>query len=88
MVPLSNGNYRNHCPACLCSKHVDAKPGDRSAGCGGLMRPVELDYRPGKGQLLIHRCDRCGRVQPNRVATDCEQPDDLDAVLRVGHGLG
>jgi uncharacterized OB-fold protein len=49
---------------------------------------VELDYRPGKGQLLIHRCDRCGRVRPNRVATDCEQPDDLDAVLRVGHGLG
>lgn len=87
MVPLTNGSYRNHCPACLCSKHVDSRPGDRAAGCGGLMRPVDLTYRPGKGQMLIHRCVRCGRVQPSRVAADCEQPDDLDALLRVAHGL-
>jgi hypothetical protein len=51
------------------------------------MCPVALDYRPGKGQMLIHRCARCGWVQPNRVAADCEQPDDLDALLRVAHGL-
>ncbi|HEX2497650.1 MAG TPA: RNHCP domain-containing protein [Actinomycetes bacterium] len=87
MIPLTNGSYRNHCPACLYSKHVDGRPGDRSAGCGGLMCPVALDYRPGKGQMLIHRCARCGWVQPNRVAADCEQPDDLDALLRVAHGL-
>ncbi|HKE52871.1 MAG TPA: RNHCP domain-containing protein [Actinomycetes bacterium] len=88
VLPLTNGSYRNHCPACLCSKHVDNRPGDRAAGCGGLMRPVALDYRPRKGQLLVHRCDRCGRIQPNRVAVDCEQPDDLDVLLRVAHGLG
>ena len=88
MAPLNNGSYRNHCPACLYSKHVDADPGDRAAGCGGLMRPVELTYRAGKGQVLVHRCERCGHRRPNRVAIDCEQPDDLDALLRVAHGLG
>lgn len=87
-MPLTNGSYRNHCPACLYSKHVDADPGDRAAECGGLMRPVELTYRAGKGQVLVHRCERCGHRRPNRVAIDCEQPDDLDALLRVAHGLG
>jgi hypothetical protein len=23
-MPLKRGSYRNHCPACLYSKHVDA----------------------------------------------------------------
>ncbi|HKA69418.1 MAG TPA: RNHCP domain-containing protein [Actinomycetes bacterium] len=87
-MPLTNGSYRNHCPQCLYSKHVDDRPGDRAADCGGLMRPIALDYRRAKGQLLIHRCDRCGRVRRNRVAADCEQPDHLDALLRVGHGFG
>jgi hypothetical protein len=30
VAPLSNGSYRNHCPACLLSKHVDILPGDRA----------------------------------------------------------
>ncbi|MCI0687244.1 MAG: RNHCP domain-containing protein [Sporichthyaceae bacterium] len=88
MAPLNNGSYRNHCPVCLYSVHLDVRPGDRAAGCAGLMRPVELSYRSAKGQVLLHRCERCGQVQPNRVAVDCAQPDDLDALVRVLHGLG
>src|SRR4051794_2073561 len=30
VLPVTNGSYRNHCPFCLRSKHVDILPGDRS----------------------------------------------------------
>lgn len=83
VVPVSNGGYRNHCPACLWSKHVDERPGDRAATCGGLMRPVGLDHRSGKGLMVVHRCVRCGVERPNRLAVDTVQPDDLDAVTRL-----
>jgi hypothetical protein len=34
--PVTNGSYRNHCPFCLHSKHVDIMPGDRrNPGCQG-----------------------------------------------------
>jgi hypothetical protein len=49
VVPVTNGSYRNHCPACLWSKHVDVRPGDRAGACRGPMRPVGLDQRRGKG---------------------------------------
>lgn len=42
--PLTNGSYRNHCPICLYSKHMDDKPGDRLSKCGGLMKLMGLDY--------------------------------------------
>ena len=29
VLPLSDGSYRNHCPYCLYSKHVDIVLGDR-----------------------------------------------------------
>lgn len=88
MVPLTNGSYRNHCPACLHSKHVDVVPGDRASTCHGPMRPVRLERRPGKGLVVVHRCARCGSVRPNRVAADTRQPDDLDALARLAAGRG
>ncbi|WP_420871372.1 RNHCP domain-containing protein [Lysinibacillus xylanilyticus] len=42
--PLTNGSFRNHCPKCLFSKHVDTVPGDRASTCKGLMRPIGVDY--------------------------------------------
>lgn len=83
VVPVTNGSYRNHCPTCLWSKHVDVVPGDRSASCGGPMVPVGLDTRPGKGWVVVHRCRRCGTTRPNRLAVDTAQPDDLDEVIRL-----
>jgi DNA-directed RNA polymerase subunit RPC12/RpoP len=46
---LTNGSFRNHCPYCLYSKHMDNKPGDRESMCQGLMAPIGLDYSGEKG---------------------------------------
>ena len=73
---LSNGSYRNHCPFCLYSKHIDRRPGDRANSCGGLMRPVSMTYKRKKGWQLIHVCLRCGLRSINKVAVDTIQPDD------------
>ncbi|CAM3205768.1 RNHCP domain-containing protein [Stackebrandtia soli] len=74
---LTNGSYRNHCPFCLHSRHVDEMPGDRAADCGGVMEPVELRHKPGKGLQIRFRCLECGAESFNRVATDTVQPDDM-----------
>ena len=80
VLPLSNGSYRNHCPFCLYSKHVDKKIGDRSEKCGGLMKPVGLSYKSGKGYQIVHRCLKCGVEKVNKIAEDARQPDDIGAV--------
>lgn len=82
--PLGNGSYRNHCPACLWSRHVDERPGDRASECGALMEPVAIEHRSGKGMVVVHQCVACGRRQPNRLATDDRrQPDDVAAIAAV-----
>lgn len=79
--PLSNGSYRNHCPSCLWSKHVDIRPGDRLSVCHGLMAPVAIDHRPAKGLMVVQRCLRCGHTRANRIATDdTRQPDEIAAI--------
>ena len=76
ITPLSNGSYRNHCPSCLYSLHVDNMPGDRSNKCFGLMSPVGVRNNSKKGFQIIHRCKICGIEKVNRIA-----PDDMDAVI-------
>ncbi len=76
--PLRNGSYRNHCPRCLWSRHVDERPGDRASRCGAPMEPVDVDYRAAKGFVVVHRCTRCGIVRRNRAA-----PDDVDALVAL-----
>lgn len=74
VAPLPRGSYRNHCPHCLWSKHVDERgPGDRAATCQGQMEPVALDYRAGSQSRITHRCQMCKKTIPNVVAPD----DDL-----------
>ncbi len=69
--PLHAGSYRNHCPHCGYSKHVDAEgPGDRASSCGGLMRIAGLDQRSGKGWILLHVCEVCGKRIANKTAPD------------------
>jgi DNA-directed RNA polymerase subunit RPC12/RpoP len=80
VLPLTNGSYRNHCPSCLHSLHVDDAPGDRASDCGGVMEPIGL--RRGKKHVqVVHRCLRCGAVRPNRVAERTLQPDRFDALV-------
>ncbi len=69
--PLEGGTYRNHCPLCLWSRHVDDEgPGDRASLCQGLMTPVRLDQSGKKGWMVIHECERCGKTIPNKLAPD------------------
>ena len=86
--PLTNGSYRNHCPRCLWSKHVDNEPGDRAAACRGLMRPKRIEHRSSKGLMIVHRCTACGFIRPNRVADDPVQGDAIDAIIAVIAELG
>lgn len=63
-------DHRNHCPNCLCSKHVDIEPGDRAADCGSIMDPIAVWVRKNGEWAIIHRCRRCGALSSNRVAAD------------------
>ncbi|QIK69821.1 RNHCP domain-containing protein [Erysipelothrix sp. HDW6C] len=80
---LNNGSYRNHCPLCLHSKHVDCKPGDRKSRCLGLMRPVSYRYHSKKGYQVKHICKVCAYVRYNIVATDCDQPDSIQELMEL-----
>jgi DNA-directed RNA polymerase subunit RPC12/RpoP len=81
IMPLSNGSYRNHCPYCLYSKHVDMQPGDRKGSCSGLMKPVGLIYKSGKGYQIVHRCLVCGIEKVNKISAGSSQPDDIDVLV-------
>ncbi len=74
--PLSNGSYRNHCPFCLYSLHVDIVPGDRASPCRQLMKPIGLVHKGGKGWQIVHACTSCGHRAVNRIAVDTIQSDD------------
>lgn len=65
------GSARNHCPICLCSKHVDdINPGDRASKCHGQMQPIDIDYRKNKGYMIQHQCTKCQKTILNKVAPD------------------
>ena len=60
VLPLTNGSYRNHCPCCLYSLHIDYSPGDRENDCNGLMKPIGFHNHSKKGWQIIHRCQKYG----------------------------
>ena len=84
--PLRNGSYRNHCPGCLWSLHVDETPGDRASACAGLMKPTEV-VGSKKGLQLVFVCTKCGVVRRNKVALHTHQ-DDLPALLEMMASTG
>lgn len=76
----SGGHYRNHCPICLYSRHVDGETsGDRSSSCRALMAPIGVFARRNGEHVLVHRCLGCGFERFNRIAAD----DDFDLVLSL-----
>ena len=82
--PLQNGSVRNHCPACLHSRHVDVQPGDRASDCGGVMAPVGIEQSGKKGWVIVHRCLKCGHTGRNRAALDDPaQPDSWDVLVTL-----
>jgi len=62
--------HRNHCPWCLWSVHLDDRPGDRAAFCGGEMEPIAVEVRKDGEWALVHRCRACGALGANRIAGD------------------
>ncbi len=89
VMPLGRTS-RNHCPRCLCSKHVDVLPGDRACECGGLMKPVFAEPDPKKGYVITQKCQKCGAVTRNKAALSDgkgtlpdEQYDDTDFLIRL-----
>lgn len=77
---IYGGSYRNHCPFCLYSKHVDGDiPGDRSNRCQGLMEPVAVTTRRTGEYVLTHRCVKCGFERFNRIAGD----DDFELITKI-----
>ena len=81
--PLTNGGYRNHCPYCLFSLHVDNSMDDRESTCVGLMEPKEVLFNSKKGYQIIHECLKCGARRVNKVAESTDAPDCMDVILRL-----
>ncbi|MFH0854322.1 MAG: RNHCP domain-containing protein [bacterium] len=75
---IKGNGYTNHCPRCLWSKHVDINPGDRLAGCGGLMEPIKIESE-GKEFIITHKCKKCGYEKRNKISAD----DNLDGLLKA-----
>ncbi len=73
---VKGDGYTNHCPQCLWSKHVDTEPGDRAAGCGGMMEPIALEGPTGNYRI-VHHCEKCNIERRVAVA----KSDDMQAVL-------
>jgi hypothetical protein len=81
--PLQNGSYRNHCPFCLYSLHVDINPGDRANDCEGVLEPIGVEYSSKKGWIIIHRCQRCAELRRNKAALDDAVPDRYERLLEL-----
>lgn len=68
--PPANKTCRNHCRECLCSKHVDINPGDRSETCLGILRPVKFDIKGAEITQIIFQCEKCQVQRKNKLAED------------------
>jgi tRNA(Ile)-lysidine synthase len=77
-VSRGGAMVRDHCPWCLRSVHVDKVPGDREAGCNGIMEPVGLD-QVGGISVVHYRCSRCGHGHKVRAHGD----DDKDLLIAL-----
>ncbi|MBI1190720.1 MAG: RNHCP domain-containing protein [Tepidisphaera sp.] len=75
--------HRNHCPACLYSRHVDEQPGDRASPCRAPMEPIGIEVRAPDGEwAIIHRCTACAIIKTNRIAGDDSERALLALVMR------
>jgi hypothetical protein len=69
----ADGTPRNHCPACVQSRHVlDHVEGGRS-DCAGRMSPIAVAVLGSGDWTVIHRCVRCDELTSNPVCADDNQ---------------
>jgi hypothetical protein len=84
VMPLRHGSYRNHCPFCLSSVHVDdVTPGDRKSLCHGIMRANRLKFSGKKGWQIVHTCMKCGVEKRNKIAEGDAQSDDWSKIVQL-----
>lgn len=77
-VDRLNYSARDHCPFCLCSKHVDINPGDRLNECKGLLKPVDIEKFKDTYKI-IYECNKCGKKHKNIMAND----DNMDLIIEL-----
>ena len=70
---------RDHCPHCLCSKHVDINPGDRSSTCHGTLEPIGMEPKKKDKLKIVYKCNKCNMIKRNVTADD----DNFDKILEV-----
>lgn len=70
---------RDHCPFCLCSKHVDNNPGDREAECGGTLTPIGIEKAKKGDYKIVYKCEKCGVIKRNIVAID----DNKELIIKL-----
>lgn len=73
---------RDHCPYCLCSKHVDIKPGDRQNNCKGLFEPIGIEKFKDTFKI-IYKCKICGQLHKNIIAKD----DNMDLIINLSKNI-
>lgn len=70
---------RDHCPHCLCSKHVDINPGDRSSTCHGILEPIGMELAKKDKYKIVYKCNKCNMIKRNVTADD----DNFDKILEI-----
>lgn len=72
--------HRDHCPHCLCSVHIDSKPGDRAVWCGegiqgdpnfrhSILRPIAKSDS-NNPLYFLYECEKCKKQKVNVAAFD------------------
>ncbi len=69
---------RDHCPYCLCSKHVDINPGDRLNKCKGLLKPIDIEKFKDTYKI-IYECNKCKEKHKNIMAND----DNMNLIIEI-----
>lgn len=85
-VPPNGRTPRDHCPRCLCSRHVDIVPGDRANPCQGRMDPMTVEVHD-RIVVILYRCTRCREEHRNKAVVDGAEPDDWDALVKLSAGV-
>jgi len=87
VLAATNGSYRNHCPFCLHSIHIDVEPGDRASTCLAVMAPISLRHNTKKGWQILHKCTHCGFERYNIVCENGAQPDNFNLITKLSFSI-
>ena len=78
---------RDHCNHCLYSIHVDITPGDRANDCKGILIPQNVEISSKKGEVIVYKCSKCGKIIKNIVAKDDSREVIYNIVKRYSKSI-